>query len=595
MGLFGSLGGLLGNIGKSAGGLLQTGSNLLSGGRNLFQGIGNLFGGGGVGVTDPIGSGSQSNFLGLPNSLLGGGLLLGSTLADKEPGEITEARQFLRNRFTSPNALSDQFSQQIGGLSQQFQPLLTQQRQRGIDDISQRFAAAFPGTVGAQGSEFGSLSRYITDEALPREQALLGDLGLRLLDAQERAAGTILNTNKPNGLAEGLGQLGGSLLNRGLIGGALGQGGQGTGGGGFGGDGGSLLSGAAGLLGGGQNLLGMLGLTPGGIGANPQAAAGLTQALQGLFPGQAIGGLEEIGNGAVALLDQQGNVIGSVGANGQIINQQTGQVMGNIGGGGPGAGGGGFQGLLGSPGFGSGSGILSGLATGAAGAFIGNKIGQQFNSGSATQAKGALGGAAGGAAAGFAIGGPFGGVIGGLAGAISGLFGSSSAERARKDASIAQETQQTNALRPEALQNAAGISQAAAPLSGQLQALRNSPNLQSLATNPQAQQIIQQAVSQLSGIKNQFNAGAIADIFGTPNVDFSGAQGLGNFLSLLNGVAVRASQLTDPSQIANPESEAGLIRSAELGKFGPGVELVKMRQQQLPIVYNALNALAQLV
>src|SRR3990167_7771806 len=179
-----------------------------------------------------------------PQSLVGAGLLAGGFAADKEPGEVTQARQFLRNQFTSPNAFGDlmkqnvgnaqtalnplltpgpgqnfltgqlsptntanilqpgpgqqyttqtfqdpqaianRFSGQVGALSQQFQPLLDQQRQRGISDIQQKFAAAFP-TVGAQGPEFGRLARYITDEALPREQALLGNLGLEGLNAQE--------------------------------------------------------------------------------------------------------------------------------------------------------------------------------------------------------------------------------------------------------------------------------------------------------------------------------------------------------------------------------------------------------------------------
>ena len=201
----------------------------------------------------PRQSGTNTSIGGLniPNNLLGAGLMTAGVLGDKEPGEVLEARQFLRNQFTSPTAtgelmgrnvtgaqtalapllgqvgptgpgqnyltglfddpegMAKQFSTNVGAVSEQFQPLLTQQRQRGIDDISQRFASAFP-TVGAQGSEFGNYARYITDEALPREQAFLGQLGLDLQNRQQSAAGSVFQdeANRRNAVQD--------MANRGL-------------------------------------------------------------------------------------------------------------------------------------------------------------------------------------------------------------------------------------------------------------------------------------------------------------------------------------------------------------------------------------------
>ena len=159
-----------------------------------------------------------------PGTAAGVGLGLASGALGKEPGEVVEARQFLRNRFTSPTALTDQFTGQLGALTSQYQPLLAQQRQRGLADVSQRYAAAFPSTVGAQGPEFGALSRYITDEALPREQAVLGDTAKWLVDTQGNAAGKILDTSKPDPFAAALGQLGGMLILRDAFGNPIGQG-----------------------------------------------------------------------------------------------------------------------------------------------------------------------------------------------------------------------------------------------------------------------------------------------------------------------------------------------------------------------------------
>ena len=299
-----------------------------------------------------FGSGGSSGS-GLNLSNLAGAGLLGAGLAgDKEPGEVTEARQFLRNQFTSPNATTDilarnvtgaktalapvygdvgptgtgqnfltaqldpnntasRFTSNVSAVKSQYEPLLKQQRDKDIAEISQRFAAAFPSSVGAQGPEFGALGDYIVEEALPREQALYGDLGLNLMSRQDQAARdlysdeqarrqsvasagggllgsqldsakTILNTSKPDAMSELTSMLGYDLLTRSgqtASGGSLPAGGQG-GQGGIG-DIVSQLMGAGGadligqLLTGGGAALGSLGPALSSVAsvAGPAAAA----------------------------------------------------------------------------------------------------------------------------------------------------------------------------------------------------------------------------------------------------------------------------------------------------------------------------------
>lgn len=214
-----NFGNLLSNVGQS---IFNTGVNWLGN---------SLFGGSSASQGGWLNPGASGGWL-TPQRLLGGGLLGAGAMLDKEPGEVTEARQFLRNRFTSPNALADQFTGQISELAKPFQPLLTQQREQGIADIGRRFAGAFPARLGAQGPEFGTLGRYLTEQALPREQNLLGELGLRMLNYQGDAAKTILDTSKPDMLSQLASLLGYDMLTRGQDGGAGGWGslgGQGVG------------------------------------------------------------------------------------------------------------------------------------------------------------------------------------------------------------------------------------------------------------------------------------------------------------------------------------------------------------------------------
>ena len=457
--------------------LLQAGTNLLTNqllGLNTGQQPGTVPGVNLLGMN-----------LGLPQ-VAGAALLGGGILGSKEPGEALEARQFLRNRFTSPTALSEQFTTQVQGLQGQFQPLLDQHVQRAAEQNSQRFAAAFPGTVGAQGSEFGTFNRMLADEILPKQQAFLGQLGLDALQAQERAAGTILGTSKPDALSQLAAMMGLNLLTGGggvggntvqmaydprtgayVPAGTVSTTGQ-TGTGGLPGGSSSLLNpslvgqlgSVGGLFQGGQSLLQGLGLLPGAASGafatlSPSAGSALMSSLGALFPGAAIGGLEEVGGGAIALLGQDGAILGGLLPDGTVISGANGSILGNL------AGGGGFsgmlsgQGLLGGAGLGSAGALLSGLGAGGAGAGLGYLIGDKLFDGS--QTGGALAGAGTGALAGLALGGPVGAVIGALTGGLFGYFGGSN--KAEETAQTEQETAWTSAQRPQALTDLQSVAQ----------------------------------------------------------------------------------------------------------------------------------------
>ena len=212
---------------------------------------------------------------------------------------------------------------------------------------------------------------------------------------------------------------------------------------------------------------------------------------------------------------------------------------------------------------------------------------------------GGVSGAASGAAAGFAIGGPAGAIIGAIVGGIAGAVGGSGAERRREDAQSSQEQAETDAARPAAIENAAQASQVGTQLLPQFKALHTPETLpllaQSIAQSPQAQQVMAQTVQTLRGLGNQWNSQPVLSLWGTDNVDFSPTQqGIGNFLTLLEYIATNGAQLTDPAQIAFAESPAGLIRSGETGKFGPGVEIMKVFAQRLQVAQAALQSLLRL-
>ena len=370
-----------------------------------------------------------------PSQLFGSLGLLGlSQLGRDEPGYVTEARQNLRN-LSTPQGYGSIFGQTVGGLQSQFQPYLQQQFQRGLSDISQRFTAAFPSTVGAQPQEFGAFGNYLTREFEPARQAFIGNLGLQGINQQAGAAQQILGLAQPNALNQALGTLAGIMA----------AGGMGTGGGGQQGgfDLGSILRGqqgqpgtgqppgGGGFLGGGlpgnilNTILGNIGpinaAVPGGIGGltAPAWASMFGAGGAGAGGAQAIAPFAAAENPAtIAALEQAlgvapGTASGAAGA----AAQQSFWTMaaGNQ----PG-----FFGPLGTAG-----GLLQGAGIGAAGFGAGNLIGRQLPG---TELGGTAAGAGGGAAAGAligtfifpGIGTALGAAIGALAGGGGGFLGS---------------------------------------------------------------------------------------------------------------------------------------------------------------------------
>ena len=383
-----------------------------------------------------------------PQGLLGLGLLGGSFLGKEEPGYVTEARQNVRN-VSSPQGYGNVFGQTVQGLQSQFQPLLNQQAEKGIADVSQRYKAAFPATVGMQGSQVAGLEKYLREELVPTQQAFLGSLGLQGINQQQQAATKIMELDRPDPFKQALAQLGGALM--------LGSGqNTGTFGGGGGFDLSSILGGGqqsnmlrpgqpteTGVLGQLQNALGIggvggitnfqnlfqggnalqsgLGLTTGLFGAgntlSPAAGQAFTQAISQQLGGATIGAFEQIPGGAIGVLDQSGKMIAHVLPNGSVVAGAP-QTSG-------------FTSALGGTGS-TMSGVLGAAGAGLAGFASGNIIGQQLPD---TRAGGAAAGAAGGAAAGAimgsilpGIGTAIGAAIGALTGAIGGLGGSRSVD-----------------------------------------------------------------------------------------------------------------------------------------------------------------------
>lgn len=375
----------------------------------------------------------------LLQTILGGGLAVGGALADKEPGEVGEARQFLRNLFnTSPGGLVPDFSQTgldfltgqveapsdpfaAGGVFESFLPVLERQEEDLLSGLQTRLSAAFPSNVGIQGPEVEALRRTTGDLATNR-QSLIANLlreqqnrqttsagallnfGQFFPQIQERAASNLLQFSRPDPTAGAISKLGTVLLMSQL----LGQGGGGILGGGQGGLGGLL----GGLFGGG-------GGTGGGAGGG-----GLGELLGSLLGG--------------------GGAAGGEGAGGGGLGELLGSIFGGGGGGeGAGAAGGldfGLQGagLLGESGLSGLGGLLSSLGAGAGGFFAGQQVGGALGGGQDSQLLGAGSGALSGALAGFALGGPPGAIIGAIAGAFGG-FGETREQQHGEKAQFLQE------------------------------------------------------------------------------------------------------------------------------------------------------------
>ena len=411
----------------------------------ILQAGTSLFGGG---STPPGTATTQSSPFNW-NNIFGAGALAASTLGQDNPqinpGAMEEASQYLRNRL-SPQGIPSQFQGALSAMYPTFEPFLQQQTQRDIDAISQRYAAAFPGTAGAQGPEFGALANYITEQAEPRRQAFLGDLAFRSLGLGQTAANSLLNFYKPDPLSDALGKLGGSLISSGNTGGLdlnsiirqlTGQGSTGTPG----------LPGGAGPAAALQTLLQNLGpagaAVPGGIGAltAPMLASlfgvpGATAAIAPMAAAETATAIQLLTSMGVPA-EQAAAIVAAQGAG--AAGAGTGTAAGTT----AGAGTGGF----------SLSGLFSGLASLAGGGLAGYGIGgllpgQGLASGLAGGAGGALAGvaiAAGITALGMTgIGLPFAALLGGLAGAGGGVFGSHNAELARDAAIHAVDLQAAN-------------------------------------------------------------------------------------------------------------------------------------------------------
>jgi len=223
---------------------------------------------------------------------------------DREPGYAVEARQSLRNLFTSPEqgpgatnyisslysdpgAIARNMSSQLGSMQQYYEPYLMQQENRAMNDLQTRALAGLPASLSTamQGSELQGIKDLWAGQLLPQRQALLADMARQNLDLQLRAAdrmfgastnaaGKILDysSTQNNPLADAIAKLGAGMM--------AGGGGGGLFGGGAGGAGG-----ASGML---QQLISQLG--PQAMSSISAAFPQLGSALAALAPAVAGGG-----------------------------------------------------------------------------------------------------------------------------------------------------------------------------------------------------------------------------------------------------------------------------------------------------------------
>ena len=432
----------------------------------ILQAGSSLFGNSGSNgtATTQTSGGSPFNW----NNIFGAGALAASRLGQDNPqinpGAMEEASQYLRNRL-SPQGIPSQFQGTLESLYPTFEPFLQQQTDKDINAISQRYAAAFPGTAGAQGPEFGALANYITDQAEPRRQAFLGDLAFRSLGLGQTAANSLLNFYKPDPLSDALGKLGGSFISSGNTGGLdsiIRQlTGQGTGTAGLPGGATSAATIARAIesyIAGGAGGSGMT-FTSGG-GGLPGLASAIENYIAGnggaAFFGSNGAGMPGLANAIESYVAGGGGLAFSSGNAGipGLATAIENYVAGGAGTGAAGAGTGTAAGTTTGAGGGfSLSGLFSGLASLAGGGLAGYGIGgllpgQGLASGLAGGAGGALAGvaiSAGITALGMTgIGLPFAALLGGLAGAGGGVFGSHNAEVARDAAIHAVDLQAAN-------------------------------------------------------------------------------------------------------------------------------------------------------
>lgn len=293
---------------------------------------------------------------------LGAAALLGGTLLDKEPGEVLQARQALRNNFTNPysavalpsaNTAEGFLTNQVtspddpfaaGGVYERYKPILAREEGDVLSGLQTTLSKAFPANVGVvhQGPVQENLRRATEQFAINREGLVadllreqqtrqqqaansLLDYGQGALEFQRGSARDILNTSKPDPTASAIANLGAMLLaNQG----------SGTGTGGF--NLSSLLGGgqATGTGGGSalQAILQQVLRTGSSLGTN--ALGGVQGLLSSIFGG---GGGAAAGTDLLTQSAQFGGANGLAGTSGLTFS-----------GGAAGAGGGAASGLMGA-------------------------------------------------------------------------------------------------------------------------------------------------------------------------------------------------------------------------------------------------------
>ena len=352
-------------------------------------------------VLNTVNSGLQmgNNLLNNPTVRNVGGLgLIGAGLAQNEtPGYATDAIQFMRNQLTSPTAIGQQVGQNVSSLQAGFQPLLDQQANEALNNAQQRMIAGQPSSFSTamSGPEIGAIRSSISRDILPRQQALMNELAMSVLNTQGQSARSLLEYAKPDPMGGLLAGLGTELL-RGQ-GGLLGTGQQQGQGGGL------------------QDLLGM-------FGQNSSVGDALNQAVSlANTTGNASQLSALLSSGVLRGTPFPMGIQASTPA-GQAIQQAINAGLvespAATAAGGAGAGGGILASSLGT--------VLGALGSGVGGYFAGQAIGGALGQRTDSQGVGALGGAASGAAAGAAIGSIVPGIgtaIGAIVGGIAGLFG----------------------------------------------------------------------------------------------------------------------------------------------------------------------------
>lgn len=375
-----------------------------------------------------------------PQTLAGAGLIGASNFGRNEPGYMTEARQYLR----SP--AQGEFEQIASdpALTQGYQGLLQQNERDVLNQAQQRVLAGRPNslTTSMGGPEVSDLMSTSENILIPRRQALLTGLAQNLLSTNRQGAQQVLASGAHDQLmadlfSQGLGGLGGQLLQRGLglntlgnlqtgnplidalLLSGLGNNNQNPPGGGLGGlNLGNSSGGAGGLT---SNLLQQL-ISSGWQGGNIIPA------------GAGIGYVPQTGD--ISLLGANGSPAGGAGSGFGSFLSGLNPFSASFA---PGASTGIGSGL--GTAFGGLGGLLSFLGTGGAGFGVGNLIGGLGGN----ELTSTLGGAAGGAATGAAlgtfvfpgIGTALGAIIGGLTGGGGGFLSSSSAAKAQKAANLA--------------------------------------------------------------------------------------------------------------------------------------------------------------